>query len=173
MPLAVRTAGNSPDAAGALRALRIAGVDGAVGRDGEIVRLVELAEWLGLLGSKYVPGVGLPGSKTCNLCCLKSATYIRPARSKRAPLPIPPLGSLANCTDLVVPGLSLPMTSPVPVVDFQVHDEERAGSVDGGSFDLLGVLAGVCQSATDEQCRRHDRLLSGRSIFALCNEKLQ
>jgi hypothetical protein len=40
---------------------------------------------------------------------------------------------------------------PPPVVDFQVHDEERAGGVDGGSFDLLGVLGGVRQSATDEQ----------------------
>src|SRR5262249_45175085 len=75
----------------------------------QVVGLIELA------GLEVHMRLSLkPGSKTCTRCFLKSATYIRPSRSKRAPLPIPPSGSVAKGTDLVAPGLSLPMTPSVP-----------------------------------------------------------
>jgi hypothetical protein len=90
--------------------------------------------------------------------------YSRPEFSKRSMwIPFSP----SHKTGLGGAGTELADgSSGTPVVDFQVHDEERAGGVDGGSFDLLGVLAGVRQSATGEQRRRHNRLLSGCNLRA-------
>ena len=135
VPLSVCPARNSPDAAGAVRPVRIAGVDRAVGRYCEIVRLVELAERVGLLGLEVCARRGLAGLEDVNLVASEIGDVHPPCAVEAGAAADAAVGKPGELHGLGGAGTELADdTSGTPVVDFQVHDEERAGGVDGGSW---------------------------------------
>jgi len=101
-------------------------------------------ERVGLLGLEVCARRSLAGLEDVNLVALEIGDIHPPSAVEAGAAADAAIGELSEFHGLGGAGIELAdNSSSTPVVDFQVHDEERAGGVDGGSFDLLGVLAGV------------------------------
>src|SRR5712671_3726148 len=136
-PLPGRPARDAPDLPGSLSEAGIARVERTACPDRKVVGLVEP------VGMKIDARRRAPGFEQeykNMLCFLKSATYIRPSRSNRIPLPMLPAGSAAKSCDCVAPRTSLPI---VPCRPKFTTKRVPAASTAGPSIPAVYSPAGV------------------------------
>ena len=110
--VAVGSTCDAPDLTLAVLEVRITRIERPVACDRQIVRLIKTRRrpaCRAAVGMKVDARHGLAALEHEHIVVLEIGNIIRPSRSKRAPLPMLPAGSVANNSDCVAPGISLPI----------------------------------------------------------------